>query len=210
MIHVWRVEGAELVLNLKELLKYDEFKILYVRDTSNGKMLAHREFKYIDFIANRDSHCVREGFNEKEAHTFAVKNSGLPSTYMPDKFVIKAVNLAKELNGGIIEELIDSTVAAFRVDAKLVKHVKFLMEDIAGKVTDVASVENVLKLTDAIINISATIPSKVEKLLALRAEYDKQKSKQTNTMRGGAELLNSFDGTGIEELSDTGKVESLD
>lgn len=210
MIHVWKVEGQELVLNLKELLKYSEFTAIYARDTSNGKALAKREFKYIDFIVNRDGYCVREGYNEKEAHAFAVKNAGMPSDYTPDKAVAKALAKAKELNGGVIEDLIDSTVAAFRVDAKLVKHVRALMEKIEGDVKEVSDVENVLKLTDAVINISNTIPLKITKLLALREEYDKQQSKISNTKRGGGELSNSLDGTGIEQLQDTGEVERMD
>jgi hypothetical protein len=210
MIHVWRVEGQELVLNLRELLKYTEFNSVYIRDASNDKALSKREFKYIDFITNRDGFCVKEGYNDKEAHVFAVKNVGMPSDYIPDKYVLRAIDKARELNGGVIEDLIDSTVAAFRVDAKLVKHVRFLMEKIEGEVKDVADVENVLKLTDAVINISSVIPAKIIKLLALREEYDKQQSKTNNTKRGGGELSNSLDGTGIEQLQDTGQVERMD
>ena len=210
MIYLWRVEQEELVLNLREILKYKEFESIYLRDASNGKMLSKREFRYIDFIANRESYCVREGLNKTEAHNFAIKNSGLPSDYKADKYIERAIEKAKELNGGVIEDLIDSTVAAFHVDAKLVKHVRDLMEKIEGDVKELKDVENVLKLTDTLINISSTIPAKVTKLLSLREEYDKQQSKLTNTRRGGGEISNSFDGTGIEQLNDTGQVEKLD
>lgn len=210
MIHVWKIEKDELVLNLRELLKYPEFASLYTRDTMNGKLMAKREFKYIDFIANRDGHCVKEGYDSKEAHEFAVKNSGLPSDYKPDKYVSRAIEKAQELNGGVIEDLIDSTVAAFHVDAKLVKHVRALMEKITGEVKEIADVENIMRLTDTLINISSTIPAKVTKLLLLREEYDKQKSKTINTKRGGGELSNSYDGAGIEQFSDSGEVERLD
>ena len=200
-------------------MQYPALRALYVRDNTNGRIMAEREFKYIHFICDRDSFCVTEGFSDKEAHAFAKKHSGMPESYKPDKFVMRAIDLVKELNGGVIEEMIDATVSAFRVDAKLVKHVKILMENIGDKlkvakdntdVDDLDSVERVMKLTDAIINISNAIPSKIEKLLKLREEYDNQKNKVTNTRRGGGELTESYDGRGIEEFSDTGEVERLD
>lgn len=210
MIYLWKVEGQKLVLNLAEILKYPDIAAIYIRDTSSNKMISSREFKYIDFIANRDSFCVREGYNEKEAHEFACKNAFMPQDYTPDKQVIKAINKCKELNGGIIEDMIDATVSAFRVDAKLVKHIKVLMENIGDKLDKIQDVENVMKITDTVINLSNTIPFKIEKLLKLREEYDKKVSGKLNTERGGREITNSLEGTGIEESQDTGEVERLD
>ena len=210
MIYLWRLEGQELVLNLKEILKYDELAAIYKRDKPADKMIAKRDFKFIDLIADRDSFCVREGLSLTEAITFAAKNSNMPSDFKPDKQIMKAIEKAKELNGGIIEDMLDSTISAFRVDAKLVKHIKVLMEDVGDNLKDLTDVEKVMKLTDIVINVSNTIPDKINKLLVLREEYNKKLNKTLNTQRGGKELTASFDGAGLEEFKDSGKVERVD
>jgi len=195
---------------LSEILKYPKIAKVYTRDRMEGKMLAKREFRYIDFLVNRDSFCIREGLSDAEAIAFAKHNSGLPKEYVADKIVIEATETCRHLNGGIIEDLIDATVSAFRVDAKMMIKVKELLESLATKVADIDGVTQITKMTDSIINISGTIPGKITKLLELREAYAKAQSKTIDERRGGGEIGNSYDGSGIEKYSDTGEVEKLD
>ena len=51
MIYLRRIEHDKLVLNLAELLAYDELGIIYRRDKTADKAFAYREFRYIDFIS---------------------------------------------------------------------------------------------------------------------------------------------------------------
>jgi len=210
MIYLWKLNGDELELNLPEILKYTSLAKIYSRDTMAGKVSAKREFKYIDFLANRDSFCVLQGLSKEEAHKFAKKHSRLPKDWAPDEYLVKAIECAKSLNGGIIEDLIDATVTAFRVDARMMSKLKDLLEVLENKVTDVEGVLQVTKLTDTISNVAGTIPNKINKLLELREEYAKAQSKQINEKRGGGEIGNSLDGSGIEQYSDTGIAEKLD
>lgn len=211
MIYLWRLEGDKLVLNLKEILKYDELGIIYRRDKSNDKMIAYREFRYLDFICDRDSYCVQNGFSNIESHNFAVEHSGMPKTYAPDDIVKKAISVCRRLNGGIIEGLIDTTIEAFRIDAKLMAKVKKLAAELEKKAVTVNDISSIMDLTKATINMSAEIPGKVSKLLALKEEYNNSKSKTSEALkRGGGEISNSYDGTGMEQHSDSGEVERLD
>jgi hypothetical protein len=101
MIYLWKVEKDELVLDLREVLKYEDLAAIYRRDsTSKSKDKAMKEFRYIDFIANRDGYCVQNGLNSNDAHEFAREHSGLPTGWKPDDAVIKAIKCAKRLNGG--------------------------------------------------------------------------------------------------------------
>ena len=210
MIYLWTVNGSELELNLKELLKYKELTEIYVRDKMNGKLIAKREFKYIDFMSNRESFPIREGLNKIDAHKFAVKHSGLPVDWTTDKLVEDAIFLCNGLNGGIIENLIDSTVAAFRVDANLMTKARKIIQELEDKVTTPDGINEITKITDLIINVASKIPSKINSLLELRADYEKKLNNIGNERRGGGEIPNSYTGAGFEQFSDSGEIERLD
>lgn len=210
MIYLWRLEKETLVLNLEEILKYDDLAIIYRRDQSADKYMAKREFKYIDFIANRDSYCVENGFSDRESHNFAVEHSGLPKDYKPDKLIVKGVQTSRRLNGGVIEELIDTTIGAFRIDAKIMGKMKKLAQDLFVKATTVEDITGIMDLTKAVIDMSSAIPTKVTKLLELKIQYNDSKSKTSNSLRGGGEIANSYEGDGLEKFSDSGKVETLE
>lgn len=210
MIYLWKLNGEELELNLSEILKYKELEKVYTRDKMAGKMLAKAEFRYIDFLANRDSYCIKNGLSELEAKKFAIANSRLPDNYVPDKITQAAITKARELNGGVIEDLIDATVSAFRVDAKMMIKIKQLLEQEGVKVADVQGVEAIMKMTDAVIKMSSTIPNKINQLLELREAYEKKLKEGTNEKRGGGEISNSYDGSGIERYADDGDIEKLD
>lgn len=210
MIYLWRLEGDSLVLNLKEILKYDELGIIYRRDKSNDKMLAKREYRYLDFIADRDSYPIMNGLSNLEAHNFAVEHAGMAKDYKPDDIMKKAVEVCRRLNGGIIEGLIDTTIDAFRIDARLMGKVKKLASELEKKALTIEDISTIMDLTKATIAMSAEIPSKVAKLLALKEEYNNSKSKTAEALRGGGVIGNSYDGTGLEQRADSGQVESLD
>lgn len=210
MIYLWTIKNSEIELNLKEILKYKQTEYIYARDKMNGKDRAKQEFKYIDFMSNRDSFPIREGLSYNDSHKFAVLHSGLPKDYTADKYVKEAIELCKTLNGGVIETLIDSTVAAFRVDANLMAKIKIFIQDLEDKVITVEGVNEIVKLTDTIITMSGKIPGKITSLLTLRDEYDKQVNKIVNEKRGGGEISSSFDGGGFEQSTDSGEVEKVD
>lgn len=210
MIYLWTVSGSDLELNIKELLKYKELAEIYSRDKTDGKLIAKQHFKYIDFMSNRDSFPIREGYNKLDAHKFALKHSGLSNNFKTDGAIEDAIFLCQGLNGGVIENLIDATVAAFRVDANLMGKAKEFIHSLEDKVTTPDGINEIIKLTDMIINASGKIPSKIESLLKLREEYDKKINKIVNEKRGGGEIPNSYNGSGFEEFSDTGEIKRLD
>lgn len=210
MIYLWTINGSDLELNLKELLKYEELTKIYARDKMNGKLIAKQQFKYIDFMSNRESYPIREGLNKIDAHNFAVKHSGLPLDFKPDKAIEDAIFVCQGLNGGVIENLIDATVAAFRVDANLMLKAKTFIHSLEDKVTTPDGINEISKLTDMVISMSGKIPGKIESLLKLREDYNKKINNIINEKRGGGEIPNSYTGTGFEESSDTGEVKKLD
>lgn len=209
--HLWKIENNQtLVLNLREILKYNELAIIYTRDKTNGKLQALNEFRYIDFHANRESVPIVSGFNDKETHAFAIKHSYLPDSYKPDDAVKKAIKKAKELNAGVIEDMIDTIVTALRTSSKLAVHANNLLNDLESNIKSNDDIQVAMKLTDIVVDLANTVPIKIKKLLELRAEYDKQESKHLNSKRGGGELTESYDGGGIEQSDDSGQVEKLD
>lgn len=210
MIYLWKIEKNDIKLNLEELLKYDEFRIIYLRDKNPSKHIATQHFKYIDFIANRDSFPNREGYSESESRKFAAINSGLGDKFIADKDLNIAIAKARQLNGGIIENLLDNIIAAFRSDAQIVSKMRTALQ---AKVNSAATIEDfkeTIKLSDTLVEISSTIPGKIDKFLTLREEYEKKLKTGITRLRGGGEISNSYDGGDFEELSDSGEVEKVD
>lgn len=210
MIYLWNIQGDTLELNIREILKYPELAKLYGRDKSNLHAQAKREFHYIDFLCNIDSFPIQEGLTKEEAHAFAVKHSNLLEDYKPDKDVKKAINLVKELNGGVIENMLIAAISALKADSVILNKTKVLLEKLTNEADDVESFDNIFKLTNTLLTVSSQIPAKVKSLTELKENYDKVKKNGGETMRGGGDLKNSYEGRGFEELSGTGEVERLD
>jgi len=197
MIHLWTITGNTLKLNTSEILKYKELAIIYKRDDSDDKAFAHKEFRYIDFLSNREGYCIVNGLSKKDAHNHAVLNSNLHKDYKPDTFVKIAISkVYDELNGGVIEKLIDSSIRSMSISASAVVQITDKAEDIIEKASGTdEDIAKLIGLITQITNISASIPDKVRKLLDLRKEYDIA-SKGTIIERGGKAYTDSLDGNG--------------
>jgi len=200
MLHLWTVNGNTLILNVSEILKYKELAIIYKRDESDDKAFARKEFRYIDFLSNREGYCVLNGLSKKDAHKHAVLNSNLHPDYKPDTFIKIAISkVYDELNGGVIEKLIDSAVRALNISASGIEQMTDKAEDIIDKASGTdEDIAKLIGLLTQINTMSASIPVKVRTLLDLRKEYDIS-SKGTVIERGGKTYTPSLDGDGEVE-----------
>jgi len=197
MIHLWNVTGDTLNLNVSEILKYKELTVIYKRDNTDDKSFAHKEFRYIDFLSNREGYCIVNGLSKKEAHKHAVLNSNLHKDYIPDAFIKIAINkVYDELNGGVIEKLIDSTIRSLNLSAETVVQITNRAEELLDKASGTdEDITKLITLTNQVSQIAVGIPDKVTKLIELRKQYDTA-SKGTIQERGGKEYTASLDGAG--------------
>ena len=200
MIHLWTVIGDTLKLNISEVLKYKELAIIYKRDVTDDKSFAHKEFRYIDFLSNREGYCILNGLSRKEADKHAILNSNLHPDYKPDTFVKIAISkVYDELNGGVIEKLIDSAVRSLNISSSAVVQITDKAEDIIEKASGTdEDIAKLIGLLAQITTISASIPTKVRTLLDLRKEYDLS-NKGSIIERGGKTYTDSLDGNGEVE-----------
>lgn len=203
MIHLWNVIGDTLTLNVSEILKYKELAIVYKRDQTDNKSFAYKEFRYIDFLSNREGFCIVNGLSKKEAVKHAILNSNLHPDYKADTFVNIAIcKVYDDLNGGVIEKLIDSAVRSLNISASAIVQITDKAEDIIEKASGTdEDIAKLVGLLTQITNISASIPDKVHKLIDLRKEYDLS-NKGSVIERGGKAYTDSLDGAGeIESIS---------
>lgn len=209
MIHAFKIENDNLVLDVEEILQYDILRDIYVRDNSKNKEFAYKEFRFIHFLSDRKGYIVKAGLNKKDAYEFARSNSNLPDGYTPDNLVLTAVDFVKsKLNITTVEDLITSTVKSLNITGRVIRTLTAGIEDIMSKeieIKDLALCEDTLK---QIIKISNEIPDRIDALTELQDKWDKIE-KGVTSIRGGATYSESYDGTNDRAADASDEVETL-
>lgn len=211
MIFGFKIVNDTINLNVEEILKYPKLSIIYKRDKSTNKEIAHKEFLYINFLADKQGVCAKKGYSKKEAHLFAVRNSKLIDGYTPDREVKEAIEFIEdELNVNIVEDLINSTLKGLNISRKIVDT---LIEEIGGKVNESKFVTTEMlatydKAIKEFMKIAADIPNKISSLTDLLENYNKFES-GTSKIRGGKEHRSSYDGYDDQEFVSSSSVERL-
>ena len=209
MIHAFKIENDALILDVEEILQYQILRDIYARDNSKDKSFAHKEFKFIYFIADRKGYVTKAGLTKQEAYKYARENSNLPPSYKPDKVIIEAIEFVRsQMNITPVEDLINSTIKALNLSGRVVKALTDGIETLTSgdiKLEDLQACEESLK---QIIRISNEIPDRVEKLTELQEKWDKIE-KGVTSIRGGGDYSESYDGVNERTPGTTDEVEIL-
>ena len=208
MIHVWKVEGDTLEINKEALLQYPALAAILQRDHYAGKEMAHKEFKYINFIADRNGYCIINGLSKKESHEYAVQHSGLPTTYIPDAKVIAAIQLVLgSLNTTTVERSLQNTIKALHNSAKLADRMADMLEVKVDAATTNDMIQECLGTIKQIQSLAKDIPNQISVLIELQKSWANEQ--KGGTVRGGKTYSSSLDGD--EDLGlDSVDVEELD
>lgn len=193
MVHLWKIERDNLVLDVEELLKYPILANVYRSDKSKDKFESKEYFKYIDFITNPRGHCYVTGLNEKESHEYSLRQTRLPEDYefpKNNKDIIKFVN--NELQFDPINTLVNGAIKSLNITIKTinnyVSHLNNIEEqdykDTEGNPIDLTGIINKM------MKISDEIPNNIKRFESLLA---KQSEKGIIT-RGTTEYSDSMDG----------------
>lgn len=175
------------------------------------KAFAFKEFMYIYFISDFSSWIVKGGFNNKEAHKLAVRDSGLPEDYKPDTIVKEGITLYCETQEGELPSLgaLRTSITGLKLADKIAKNVIDGIETtLEGhkekKIKAAESGEPLAPGDDLVVNagliaqlnqltsISNSLPKSITTLEQLQERLIKEKA-GSNLSRGGKELGNRAD-----------------
>lgn len=204
MIHLWYIDNNDnLVLDIKELLKYPILAKIYQNDISTEKTTAREFFKYIDFRTSSTGYIRRNGLNDKEAHKYALSQTKLSKDFIfPNNLKTILDFVSENLEYDVVATLVTTAIKALRVSTKSLNvYIDNLNElesseykDKEGNPIDISAL--ISKALNTISNIPKDITN-LEKLLEL------QKSSKA-VVRGSTEYKNSMDGDdSLESYADS-------
>lgn len=196
-VKLFELKQGSISLAKDEVLLIPEFQFIYKRDKgspgdSEGrkKLRAFKEFSYIYYIADIDSPCNAQGMKGREAHEFAVRNSGLETKYKPDDHIKGAIKKYKELTVDINRELITTLLGIFRNTLLRVKKIDESLNEFLDGPVSVSDTEQVVKLQKELFQISTELPGQIERLNTALEQVKLMETKG-ELMKGGDEIPES-------------------
>ncbi len=191
----FRVTKGKLELDLEYVLFYDDFRKIYESDPTPNKDTATRIFKYIYEIADYKSHSNRSQLSKEKARHHAINLSGLDSDFVPDNNVQKAIKTYRKLNHSIIAELLKDLTATLLLSTKLNSKIYKAIElELKNEDMPKESIGTVITLQTKLFDLIDGLPSRVNRLKALELEVYEELAKSKDEIRGGGEILDSYEG----------------
>jgi len=162
-----------LRLNNPEVLLIREFEALVARDNSVGKTESFNEFRFIYHIVDPLSRPNQEGYNEKKAIAFAIKDCRFKPDYQPDKLVQAALIKYAELRSTLIVEVCQELLISVNSTPDILKKIRRRIEELlAIEQTTTDNIREMLSLQKQINEMAAEVPSIVKKIAAAQKEIE--------------------------------------
>lgn len=189
-------ENGNLVINTKELLAIESFNNIISRDKGSGikgnKVLAFKELAYIWFRVDYNSPVTIKGLTGKKADEFIRDKIGLPSDWVEDELIKKAIADYKDCQTDATQEVIKEIIATFsyfgRIVSKVRKSIETHLDTKAGLNKDQA--DELVKLMSTIISISKAIPTEARNLNEALVELRKKNQlEDVEVLRGSDDII---------------------
>lgn len=214
----FRLENGILTIDKDEARAIPEFRIILERDKgSEGdndgrkKRYAFKEFLYIYFVADFGSWIVRAGYNEKEIHKLAIKDSSLEENYKVDLVVkaaiekYKATQLAMLPALSTLSTMLKGLKLADKVSQSIIDNIENLIDTHSERKQkakeegqplnvgdDLMVAQNLVQQLNQLMEVSNKIPKTIETLEKIEDRLAKDKS-GVSLGRGGKEIGNRAD-----------------
>lgn len=168
------INNGMLVLNIPEVLLIREFEALVARDKTIGKTIAYNEFRFIYHIVDPLSKPNQDGYDEKKANAFAIKDCNFPSDYQPDKAVVAALIKYAELRSSLIVEVCQELLISVKSTPDVLKKIRNRLDELLNQAkVSTDEIREILALQKQIIEIASDVPNLVRKIDAAQKEIEK-------------------------------------
>jgi hypothetical protein len=199
--------NTEFNIDYEGLYPYATFRALLKRhgDNKNNPKLKDRfiqECIYMFHVGNPTSLPNKKGFNEKETHTYALSQAGLPTDWIPDDYVAAALDDYVDYNASLGLEPILELRKVFSLFRKIIGKARVEIENkLDLPKLDTKDIDNLTALGSKLFDLSTQLPHKLEALSdaekLLKAQYDDTEGKRE--VAGGGVVLASMDGSEIDD-----------
>lgn len=195
-MNIFTIRNGKLELDSDEILLIKEFARIYENDKTEKKLDAFKKFKYIYQICDYKSLPNQEGFNDKEAHSFAVEVADLDINYKPEADVKAAIKIYKRIRYNVLRESVLELKRSFKTIIQVIASARKRLEDNldsedANNETVTASIDIIAKLLSLSNSLNSQIKTLSETLRQIHKEEEKAKESE---IRGDKEFSESLDG----------------
>lgn len=217
-LNIFKLEDGIIVIDKVELRADPEFRpilerLLKIPGDHDGKK-KFGNFKllhYIKLVADMFSWINQSGYNDKEIHAQAVKESGLDDKYKPDAGIIAAINKYRKIQEDMYPSLGTLTVAlrGLRTTRKILDRMTSNMEsklelldkkkaeaEARGETMNIADeqiiIDQLIKQIEDLNKMSITIPKTLDALEKIEDRLKRESAGDT-VARGGKSIGNRAD-----------------
>lgn len=182
--------GMPKAPTIRQLMNKD-IKALYTRDTTPDKKNYIADCIVIYYLGDPKSPAKQAGLSDAECLKEAIKQAGLPTSYIPDKLVIKLIKDYYNENiteAGLVVENLNQTIHNMNLSINAMNSI--INEKLNTGIT-IDDMSTLLDLQGRIKSIAGDIPSILKKLE--EAKQNLMYEKETEQARGGNIVMSSMD-----------------
>jgi len=167
------MQDGILRLNNVEVLLIREFEALVLRDNSVGKTAAFNEFRFIYHIVDPLSKPNQDGYNEKKAIEFAIRDCRFKPDYQPDDLVKKALLKYAELRSTLIVEVCEELLISVKTTPDVLKKIRKRIDTLL-EIEDLTldQIRELLNLQKQIVDIASDVPNIVKRIAEAQKEIN--------------------------------------
>lgn len=195
-------DGSKLRIATDSIYQYPPMRKILNTFGDNSKVL-EQVINYIYFTSDPRALPRDKGYNAKEAHAYAIKQTKLSDKFVVTEDIKRAQKFYYNAKVSAPQEYINNVIASLRLANKLcdviinrqdINDIELTDEQITSTAT---SIKEVLSLAS---KINESIPKLADSIKLLKQMDIDDEEDKTNTMRGGGDISDSHYGIGeIEE-----------
>lgn len=192
------VDGV-LQLDKDEIGAYKVYDRLLRRDKGSygdaegrKKLHAFKEFKYIYFTCDYEAYPQQHGYSPKEAHEYAIAQTGLDKNWVPDQEILDAMEVYKEEHLSEAKQSIVDLIKILRLNRRTAGKVHEAIEEKLNAKLSPQEAADIISYQSRILEIATNIPKQIKQLTEALAIIEELDKKDVKLARGKKEIKPSM------------------
>ncbi len=187
-----------------EIVTFEDNKVfLHTKDKALIKLREVKEYTfyslmlYVYNVSDYNAYPIQSGYNEIETHQYAIEESGLPPSFIPNKTVEKAIEAYYKIRDTVAIKYLRELYKALNSSSKAIKLLNVLNEELLIKIealdlNDPEELKNKIGLINQVISnnkslfeMATSADSNISKLKELEFKVKKEEESKEKGLGGG-------------------------